>query len=74
MLLAAAVGGDSINWEANVAICDMLSSCPALIPEVLLEIRNNFEMGDSPNIQLCLTLLEMLVKNCGYIVCTYMSD
>ncbi|KAF4667683.1 hypothetical protein FOZ61_007932 [Perkinsus olseni] len=73
-LLAAALGGDSINWDANVAICDMLSSCPSLIPEVLLEIRNGFEMGDSPNIQLCLTLLEMLVKNCGYIVCSYMTD
>ncbi|KAF4671780.1 hypothetical protein FOL47_001216 [Perkinsus chesapeaki] len=51
-LLTAALGGDSINWEANVAICDMLSSCPSLIPEVLLEIRNGFEMGDSATVNM----------------------
>lgn len=64
----------TIEWAANLRICDMLSANPPLSP-IAIQRLDHFLRKESPvPVLLALSLLEMVVKNCGFSVCRYVDD
>ncbi|CAK9064070.1 unnamed protein product [Durusdinium trenchii] len=68
-LLSLALRSSTIEWAVNVQICDMVKENQYLAPLTMDRINERLRSESARSVQLALSLLEMLVKNCGLVVC-----
>lgn len=68
-LLAVALRSSTIEWAVNVQICDMVKENQFLAPRAMNRIEERLRKDSPTAVQLALSLLEMLVKNCGMLAC-----
>mmetsp|Transcript_41574 Transcript_41574/g.114529 ORF Transcript_41574/g.114529 Transcript_41574/m.114529 type:complete len:685 (+) Transcript_41574:102-2156(+) len=64
-IVAASLGSATIEWAMNLRVCDMLEANPSLGPAALAPIAEALRCSRPVPVQLALSLLEMVVKNCG---------
>eukprot|EP00439_Symbiodinium_sp_Y106_P045938 s2302_g5.t2 len=67
--LAVALRSSAIEWAVNVQICDLIKENRHLAPLALARIEERLRKDSPSPVHLALSLLEMLVKNCGLIIC-----
>jgi len=56
------------NWDANMAICDLVNSSPAGPTQLVRAVRRRLDTAGLPrkSVQLVLTVLQTCVKNCNH--------
>lgn len=68
-LLWVALRSSTIEWAVNVQICDVIKDNQFLAPRAISRIDERLRKDTPSAVQLALSLLEMLIKNCGMVVC-----
>lgn len=64
--LNGALRSSTIEWAINLRICDLLQANPPLAPMVMARLESCLRKENAVPVLLGLSLLEMLVKNCGF--------
>lgn len=65
---------NTIEWAMNLRICDLLQSNPSLTPVVMSQFTPALRRSSPVRVLLALSLLEMVVKNCGITACSYIDN
>ncbi|CAJ1382397.1 unnamed protein product [Effrenium voratum] len=67
--LSVALSSSSIEWAVNVQICDLVKENQYLAPLAMSRVDEHLRKESARAVQLALSLLEMLIKNCGLLAC-----
>ncbi|CAL1162019.1 unnamed protein product [Cladocopium goreaui] len=73
-LLAVALRSSTIEWAVNVQICDTIKDNQYLAPLAITRIDERLRHDKPSAVMLALSLLEMLVKNCGMVICRAINE
>jgi len=71
--LVASLKSTTIEWGLNMRICDLVQANPSLCPCALHKIRSRLWKENPVAALLALSLLEMIVKNCGLAACRFVD-
>eukprot|EP00930_Biecheleria_cincta_P059493 TRINITY_DN4520_c3_g1_i1.p1 TRINITY_DN4520_c3_g1~~TRINITY_DN4520_c3_g1_i1.p1 ORF type:complete len:710 (+),score=192.15 TRINITY_DN4520_c3_g1_i1:107-2236(+) len=72
--LTASLKSTTIEWAMNMQICDTLKANPSLARLALHRIDGRLRKDSPVSVHLALSLLEILVKNCGLDVCRAVDE
>lgn len=72
--LKTSLGSNTIEWSLNLRICDMLQANPSLAPHVMKHLDGRLRKENPVKVMLALSLLEMVVKNCGIVACRFIDN
>eukprot|EP00931_Biecheleriopsis_adriatica_P011278 TRINITY_DN11235_c0_g1_i2.p1 TRINITY_DN11235_c0_g1~~TRINITY_DN11235_c0_g1_i2.p1 ORF type:complete len:676 (-),score=159.42 TRINITY_DN11235_c0_g1_i2:42-2069(-) len=72
--LTASLKSNTIEWAMNMQICDLVKANPDLAPRAMQYIESRLRKETPVPVVLSLSLLEMLVKNCGFDVCKAVNE
>lgn len=71
--LVTSLKSTTIEWALNMRICDLVQANPSLCPCALHKIRSRLWKENPVAVLLALSLLEMIVKNCGFAACRFVD-
>jgi len=72
--LTTSLKSTTIEWAINMRICDLIQANPSLCPCALHKICSRLWKEKPVSALLALSLLEMIVKNCGLAACRFVDD
>lgn len=68
------VSSNTIEWALNMRICDMIQANPSLAPCLMRELVTHLRKETPVPVLLGLSLLEIVVKNCGFEAVRYIDE
>eukprot|EP00927_Polykrikos_kofoidii_P049963 TRINITY_DN43934_c0_g1_i1.p1 TRINITY_DN43934_c0_g1~~TRINITY_DN43934_c0_g1_i1.p1 ORF type:complete len:737 (+),score=133.38 TRINITY_DN43934_c0_g1_i1:242-2452(+) len=72
--LLVSLRSTTIEWALNMQICDLLLAFPLLTPLALQKLASRLRKEKPVPVLLALSLLEMIVKNCGLVACRFVDE
>ncbi|CAE8606855.1 unnamed protein product [Polarella glacialis] len=72
--LTASLKSSTIEWAMNMRVCDLLQANPVLVAPAVTRIDSRLRKDSPVSVLLALSLLEILVKNCGFLVCRAVDE